>query len=176
MSAAEALRAARAAGVTVDVDGEDLVLKASEPPALAVLEMLLRDKATIIALLRPGGDRWAAKDWRAHFNDRVAIAEQDFGLPRAAAEARAFGWCVVEWLNRKPIRSSPDRCCWCERAEREDNVLLPFGVESTGHAWLHSACWRPWSEHRRAEAVAALTVMGIEITRFPDDFAKKRGR
>ena len=78
MSAAATLRAARASGVTVDVDGEDLVLEAPEPPPAAVLEMLSRAKASVVALLRPRGDSWSATEWREHFNERVAIAVRDW--------------------------------------------------------------------------------------------------
>jgi hypothetical protein len=163
MSAAETLRAARAAGVRVDVDGEDLVLEAPEPPPAAVLEMLSRAKASVVALLRPRGDSWSATEWREYFNERVAIAVRDWDLSPVDAEARAFDCCVCEWSNRRPVCSSPDRCCWCGGAERESNVLLPFGMESAGHAWLHSACWRPWYGGRKADAVAALAAMGITV-------------
>src|SRR5262249_56782505 len=54
MSAAEALRAAHAAGITVMFDGEDLVLEASAEPPQAVLDELARHKLSILALLRPG--------------------------------------------------------------------------------------------------------------------------
>ena len=63
---------------------------------------------------------------------------------------------IVEWLNAHPVSSDPDTCCWCDEPERSGDVLLPFGVEPTGHAWLHSTCWQPWQEHRQAEAKAAL--------------------
>ena len=173
MSVAEALQAARVVGVTVDVDGDDLVLEAPEPPPAPVLELLSREKASIVALLRPQNDSWTGNDWRTYFHERVAIAEQRFGLPPTDAEARAFDFCVVEWSNRQPTRSSPNCCCWCGGMKREDNVLLPFGTESVGHAWLHSACWRSWYEHRKAAAIAALTAMGIAPkAEFPDDFAK----
>jgi hypothetical protein len=52
-------------------------------------------------------------------------------------------------------------------------VLLPHGVEPTGHAWLHSRCWPAWHVARKAEAVAALKAMGIAPSAgFPDDFEK----
>ena len=52
MSAAEALKAARAAGVSLRVDGGDLVLEAFAPPPSAVLDLLSRHKAELVALLR----------------------------------------------------------------------------------------------------------------------------
>jgi hypothetical protein len=67
---------------------------------------------------------------------------------------------IVEWLNAHPVSSDPDTCCWCDVPERSGDVLLPFGVAPTGHAWLHSRCWQPWYEHRKAQAAAALTAVG----------------
>jgi hypothetical protein len=62
MNAAEALQAARAAGIQVEIDGADLLLKASAPPPPAVLDGLSQYKARILALLRPAKVGWAADD------------------------------------------------------------------------------------------------------------------
>ena len=51
MSAAEALRAARNAGVHITVDGGDLILRASARPAAKVVNLLSRHKADILVLL-----------------------------------------------------------------------------------------------------------------------------
>ena len=118
MSAAEALKAARAAGVELRLDGDDLALSAASAPPAAVLDALSRHKAEIVALLRPGRDGWSAEDWQAYFDERAGIAEFDGGLPRAEAEAQAFECCVVEWLNRNPVCSPPGRCLGC--GGRED--------------------------------------------------------
>ena len=53
MSAANALKASRDAGVSLHVDGDDLVLEASTPPRAAILALLSSHKAGVIALLRP---------------------------------------------------------------------------------------------------------------------------
>ena len=42
MSAAKALNEARASGIDVDVDGDDLVLEAAAPPPAAILDLLTR--------------------------------------------------------------------------------------------------------------------------------------
>jgi len=161
MSALEAMHAARQAGVKIALDGDDLILEATAPPPEAVLALLSRDKRQVVALLRAADDTDCAEDWRSLFEHRAAIAEVDGGLTRGRSESRAFSCCVAEWLNRHPIRSTSDCCCWCGGAERDDNVLLPFGVEPTGHAWLHSSCWRPWFLWRKQEAVAALADLGV---------------
>lgn len=105
MSAAEALTAARVAGVRVGIDGDGLALEASGPPPPAILEALARHKAAIVTLLRPRNDGWTEEDWRAFFDERAGIAEFDGGLPRARAEVLAYDACVVEWLRQFPTRS-----------------------------------------------------------------------
>ena len=107
MSAAQALKAARAVGIHLEVDGDDLLLEAPAPPPSAILEVLSQHKAEIVAVLRPGPDGWSAEDWQVFFDERAGIIEFDGGLPRAEAEAQAFDCCVVEWLNRNPTPSAP---------------------------------------------------------------------
>jgi hypothetical protein len=51
MSAAEALKAAGDAGVEIGIDGDDLVLQAFAPPPAAVLDLLSRHKAEVLAVL-----------------------------------------------------------------------------------------------------------------------------
>jgi hypothetical protein len=55
MSVAQAVKAARAAGIELALDGDDLALSAASAPPAAVLDALLRHKAEIVALLRARG-------------------------------------------------------------------------------------------------------------------------
>jgi hypothetical protein len=96
MSAAEALQAAQNAGVEIGIDGDDLSLKAASEPPAAILDELRRHKTEIIAMLRPGRDRWSAEDWRSYFEERAAVAEFDGGLLRTDAEDQKFECCIVE--------------------------------------------------------------------------------
>jgi hypothetical protein len=161
MSAKEALRAARAIGVELSIEGNDLLLEAaSEPPAAAV-EALVRHKAEIIKLLRPSEAVWSPDDWQLFFEERSAVAEFDGGLPRADAEAQAFECCFVEWLNRNPTSSVAGRCSWCDQSESHGAVVVPYGTEPGTHAWLHAECWPAWYELRRSHAQQALMRMGI---------------
>jgi hypothetical protein len=160
-AAALALKKAREVGLRVGSEGDTLTLEAAAAPPQDVLDLLVRHKADILALLRPAEDGWMAEDWQVFFDERAAVAEFDSGLPRAEAEARAFDCCAVEWLNRNPVRSPPSRCLNCGQAEHSHDPLLPFGTGSSGYAWLHSRCWPAWHEARKAEAIAALTAMGI---------------
>jgi hypothetical protein len=161
MSAAEALKAARDAGVQLGIDGDGLVLEASAPPPPAVVDLLSRHKAEITALLRPAEDGWSAGDWQVFFDERAGFIEFDGGLPRAEAEARAFDSCVIEWLNHNPVRSPAGCCLDCGGRDHAHDPLLPYGVEPT-HAWLHSRCWPAWYEARKARAVTTLAAMGIK--------------
>jgi hypothetical protein len=161
MKALDALQAARAAGIVLAVDGEDLVLEAASMPPAAVLEALSQHKANVIALLRPGCTGWSSEDWHIFFDERAGIAEFDGGLPRSQAEVHAFSCCVAEWLNRNPVNSPSSGCLGCWGVDRSDDPLLPFGVECTGHAWLHSRCWPAWYADRRAQAIAGLATQGV---------------
>jgi len=176
MSVAEALKAARGVGIEVGIDGDDLVLKASAAPPSAVLVLLSRHKAAIVALLRPAKDGWSAEDWQVFFDERAGIAEFDGDLPRVEAEARAFACCVIEWLNRTSVRSPPGRCIVCDGGDHVHDPLLQHGIESTRHAWLHSRCCPEPNAGRKTDAVAALAAMGIgSPTEFPGDFGKNGG-
>jgi len=150
MNAVQALEAAHAAGIHIELDGDQLVLEAPAAPPNRVVDLLARHKFGIIALLRPHRDGWSAEDWQAFFH-----------LKRTEAETQAFECCVIEWLNQNPAPSAAGQCGWCRRAQTCDAVVLPFGTEPGTHAWLHAECWKAWHHARRAEAAAALTQLGI---------------
>jgi len=174
MSAAEALKQARAADIQVRIDGDDLALEASAPPSAEVLNLLASYKTDILTLLRPRLDGWSGEDWREFFEERAGIAEFDGGLPRDKAEARAFSCCVGEWLHRNPVRSASGRCDHCGQSK---GMLLPYltgySVKDPGHTWLHQECSRAWHQAHRAKSVSALVAMGISIpAKFADDFGK----
>jgi hypothetical protein len=127
-------------------------------------DLLSHFKVDILRLLSPPLDAWSAEDWQAFFDERAAICEFDGGLPRAEAEQRAFACCIAEWLNRNTTPSAPGRCLSCGGGERHSDPLLPFGTDTNGHAWLHRECWLAWCQAREAEAIAALSSMGIQAT------------
>jgi hypothetical protein len=162
MSAALALQAARDADIRIGIDGEALILEADVPPPPDLLDFLTRHKARIVAFLRAGDDGWLGENWRAFFQER---AEFQGGVPRDQVRTRAFACCVVEWLNRNFVRSPLGRCIACSEGDHANAPLIPHGVESTGHAWLHSLCWTDWHASRKAEAVNALSNFGIRDVR-----------
>ena len=122
MSAGAALMAARAAGIRLATDGDDLLLEAAAPPPAAVLDLLSRHKADIVRMLRPTEVGWSAADWQVFFDERASIAEFDGGLSRADAEAQAFGCCVIEWLDRHPEHSQ-------DRPDRSADLIVVPGLQ-----------------------------------------------
>ena len=161
MSAVLALQAAQEAGLHLQVDGDDLILKAAEPPAEWVIKLLKQNKAGVIGLLRGEDGIWAAQDWRAYYDERAGIAEHDGGLSREDAEAQAFSDCVAEWRDQNPLRSSREWCALCGRPDDVGEHLMPVGIEPKGPTWLHAACWEACVAEQRAHAVAALAEIGI---------------
>ena len=72
MTAALALKSARAVGIRVRIDGDDLELEAPAQPPQAVLDLLSLHKADILRLLRPANDGWSPEDWQVFFDERAA--------------------------------------------------------------------------------------------------------
>jgi hypothetical protein len=172
MSAALALKSARAVGIRVRIDGDDLALEAPAQPPQGVIDLLLLHKADILRLLCPANDCWSPEDWQIFFEERAAILEFDGGLHRDEAEARALAICLTEWINRNPTPSAPDRCLACGGGERPCDPLLPFGIDMSSHAWVHRACWPAWHRARETEAVAAVNSMGVRVhVRLPNELA-----
>ncbi len=69
MSAVQALKAARDAGVRIGIDGDALTLDAEAAPPAAVLDLLSHHKAGVVALLRirSRADRGRWPDERREF-------------------------------------------------------------------------------------------------------------
>ena len=107
MNAAKAVMEARAAGIQLGVEGDDLVMEAATPPPSAVLDLLSRHKAAIVLWLRPGADGWSVEDRQVFFDERAGIAEFDGRLSRPEAEARARACCMeVQMAGKQRSRSA----------------------------------------------------------------------
>ena len=104
MIAAKVVMEARAAGIQIEAQGDDLLLKAPAAPSPTMLALLSQNKSEIVFWLKSGECGWSAEEWYAFFDERAAIAEFDGGLTRDQADACAFSSCVSEWLNRTPTR------------------------------------------------------------------------
>ena len=142
MSAAEALKAAYASGVQIGIDGNDLVLAAPAAPPVAVLDLLSRHKAEILALLasrphqapqRPGNasgigtlpsERWGPN----------SPAEYLDGLRRAALQRPPSWWADA---NGRP---SEDTWCSCCKGSCWWTPSAPDPAMPGKRAWVCGVC------------------------------------
>ena len=163
MNAISIIDFVRASGGEIRTVAGRIKLKVPASLRYEVVTKVAEQKNAIIKALESNFDKpWSGEDYVAFFNERAAIAEHDGGLSRSEVEAQAFECCVTEWLNRNPVCSPPDRCLGGGEAEQPNDPLLPFGAHANGCAWLHKHCWSDWRQARTAQAVAALSAMGIE--------------
>lgn len=156
MKAVRILDAAYAAGVHIEVDKGDLVLEADSAPPDEIVDALFSAKAAIIALL-------ATQNGDSKTGNCVSLFPEQgstqFGKNRHLPDTLdddAYQRAINTWLNNHPVVSQPDRCARCFRRERPDHAVIPFGIYTRGHVWLHGECWDPWQQHRRQMATRAL--------------------
>ena len=118
MNAAEAIKEAAAVGIHIAVDGDHLVLEASDAPPVAVLDMLSRHKSDIVSLLR---------STKPHFEEGMAalgrrcpayvepelwrqcIVDARRFLEKWGRQAEALGWTVRDLfgLHEPPLKPHP---------------------------------------------------------------------
>ena len=165
MTALQAIEFAQAAGVTIEVSGDRVLLKAKDKPPPGVLDLLRHHKPAILKLLKPHTDEWCAQDWRAFFDERASILEHDQGMSQLKAESVAYECCFAEWINQNPPTPTDPNlgCAWCGRAETDAAIILPYGA-GDGAVWLHSNCWQDWYQKQKTNAHAALAQMGIGVS------------
>ncbi len=158
MSAVSALKAARAAGLTLSIEGEHLILEAPSAPPTDVLQAVSRHKAEILKLLRYDAANWSVTDWQALFDERAGIAEYDGGLSRLDAEMYAFEDCVDHWLAlHLPVARKQEhclRCCTYVSDQEKASVVVTCVGGTTGR--LHANCASDWKNLRRWDARSAL--------------------
>ena len=158
-SAAALLDELGRSGARVRRSGGQLVV---DGPETVVSDTLVERIRSLKKELLATFDEWTARDWRSYF-ERARVAARTVGRSsRREAEAQAYGACIVEWISQNHRASSPERCVQCHAAEREGATLVPFGTDRSGHTWLHLSCWPTWVASRRSEAVAALSVAGVD--------------
>ncbi len=134
--------------------------------AAQVAQVAQEDRSCATFATCAGGKHADAEDWQVYFDERAGIAEHDGGLQRADAEQQAFKCCVFDWLWRNPPPATgPERCSHCGQPLGEiGRDGLPYLTGDGGHTWLHSGCHGDWTARRRAEAVAALAILGLPTT------------
>jgi hypothetical protein len=142
MSAAEAIRVARAAGVRVGIEGDDLILTAASAPPDAVLDALKRNKAEVVGLLRSGHDRVgtglpfaeALAKLEARCPDhapvdrwRQCIGDARRFLAQWGSQALALGWTAADLfgLHEPPEKPHPSY----ERLARHDATGVCWSLQ-----------------------------------------------
>ena len=87
MTATQALQAAWEAGVSVRVDGVDIVLEAASPPPQQLIDLMRCNKQAVVELLLYGD--YQPDDLQGAFEERSALVEDGVGVPREWAEGFA---------------------------------------------------------------------------------------
>lgn len=173
MSVSDALRAARQAGVAIGLVRDDLVLTAAEKPPAAVLDLLSRNKAAILRLLRPDGEGWSADDWRDFYDEQAELAERDRGLTPNEANNHAFVLSLAEWISRNG--SDPAAVDFVLQIVAVDPRDLIAGP-TRDYDFHPAGSWDSRCELALLEAAKALDAFGIRFNpQFPDDFGKNGG-
>jgi hypothetical protein len=116
MSAVAVLRVARAAGIELELDGDDLLLQAAAPPPASITDLLARHKPEIVVLLRHSIDQ------------RAVIAADNAGAPRK--------W--VEGYTRLRAMPTPEGITerdWQAMIDGAGRVLEQWGGKLSAMGW-----------------------------------------
>ena len=74
-------------------------------------------------------------------------------MPHSCARSRE-----IQTGGQRPLMAGNLRIKHLDGPGRDD---LPFLTGGGRHMWLHSGCHGDWTAQRRAEAVAALAILGL---------------
>jgi hypothetical protein len=119
MNAAGALEAARAVGVCVTIDGDDLVHEAAPRPPDATLEDLRRLKPAIVSLLQGGRKEEIAQH---------RLARDHRGVPVDWTDGVASLPTAVPLEGFSPAQ-------WCQLVADAERFLHDWGEEAARHVW-----------------------------------------
>ena len=167
------LEQAEAAGLAVDIAGDQLVVRGPRS-AEPLVHKLLANKAAIMAELAIRASRKEPRsdlagtiaeapaldgdaELRAMFKAHASIHRHKPGYWRFAAEILAYDALIQEWHRRHPLANDPLFCAGCGQPLGHEVLERPDG------AFVHHAysCLRAHGEHQQARAVEALTALGI---------------
>jgi hypothetical protein len=125
VSALALIDVALAEGLTLGVEGGNLVVEVDHDPPDELLAQLREHKAAIIAVLRGGDPDWSPLD---DPDERAAIIAEGAGVPRAWAEGFA-ALCTMP----PPSGFSPDR--WHRVVNATGIFLDRWGAEAIRCGW-----------------------------------------
>jgi hypothetical protein len=138
MSASAAVEAARAAGIRLATDGDDLVLEAEAAPPSGVLDLLSRHKASVVALLRNQiGAEAATATREIDQAEREAIVigedeERTLAIPLGAVPA-AYAEAFARLLAKAPADVRAER--WHRCIRDAVGFLDEWGEEAARLGW-----------------------------------------
>jgi hypothetical protein len=171
VSAADALHAAQAAGISVDLDGEDLVLQGPAPPPPALLEVLSAYKAEIVEVLRArspeisyasnGSAAVTGSKWWHDLSAERSVHHMLAGR-RQRAEAERLVWAEMQnrWHVEHGERVPRDICAGCRRSIGSAAALdLIDGCRV--HLDDENVCLIRHGKRWRAAATRALAELGL---------------
>lgn len=131
MNAAMAINEASAAGVRIQVDGDDLLLEADAPPPAPIFELLVNCKPHIVRILRFGGTAFgealgSLQLNRPEFVDQErwqqCIADAKRFLETWGGQANALGWSPTDLFGLHQPPEHPH--CTYQRLSRFDHAGL----------------------------------------------------
>jgi hypothetical protein len=173
MNAADVLNAARAAGLCLAVDGDELVLESSGAPPSAVLDLIRAHKPEIIAAITATKVASAASadyvaDWRDWYEERAAIRQFDGGYTRDEAECLAWSEAEDRWHRARGDRVPCDLCAGCRRPIGSAEALDLIDGNRVHFGELD--CLIRHGDRLRAVAARALMALGLR----PPDGLRRR--
>jgi hypothetical protein len=140
MSAVQAIKAARAAGIELSVDGNSLLIDAASEPPVSVIEELLRHKLDIVGVLRSEG----------------RLPEIPESPEADRRDRREAGGCDLPQQTTGDRRTDPFASAW----PRSAGAALPTLTKPTGgrRSRTLTASSPPWREGRSLGMVSARLI------------------
>ena len=129
MIAQRLIEDARAAGLSMEVDGSDLIVEADRDPPAELLAELRQHKAEVIAFLRPPPRETAdAAQDAGDLDERAALVEYGANIPRRWAE----GFAAMASMPA-PTGFSPER--WARIVDATGTFLDRWAADAAKCGW-----------------------------------------
>jgi hypothetical protein len=129
MSALNLLDTCRAAGLSIEVDGGDLIVEADGNPPPSLLAELRQHKAEVIALLRPQNQETVGAGQDVDdLDERAAIIKEGATVPKRWAE----GYAALSTMSA-PAGFSPER--WTRIIDAAGTFLDQWAAKAIACGW-----------------------------------------
>ena len=169
------IREAKAAGLSVAVAGEQLIIRGPRQ-AEQVARKLIAHKSAVLAAIAvqddvgaaaemhddlPLHDEAEAAELRYAYAERVGIRLFDAGYSRREAERLAYGEAIERWCDWHPLRLQPGRCAGCREPLSIGSLELPDDARVHWEQDQDFGCLIAYGFRRKRRAVAALARCGL---------------